>query len=123
MNDLDARLRRLFAGAETSPGFEARVHARVAALEALPAAGRRADAERRRELERRRLRREAWVNGAIVAGTGAAGVALVLRHGSEVSQWVEGIAAVASDPALSMGFTLAVLAAGAWPLLRSFAPR
>jgi hypothetical protein len=123
LNDFDARMRRLFAGADTSPGFEARVHARVAALEAPPAAGRRADAERRRELERRRLRREAWVNGAIVAGTGAAGVALVLRHGSEVSQWAQGIVALASDPSLSTGFALAVLAAGAWPLLRSFRPR
>jgi hypothetical protein len=123
LNDFDARMRRLFAGADTAPGFEARVHARVAALEAQPAAGRRADAERRRELERRRLRREAWANGAIVAGSGAAGVALVLRHGAEVSHWVERIAAVASDPSLSTGFALAVLAAGAWPLLRSFRPR
>jgi|SRR5687767_693416 hypothetical protein len=123
MNGFDTRMRRLFAGADTSAGFEARVHARVAALEVLPAAGRRADAERRRELERRRLQREAWANGAIVAGTGAAGVALVLRHGAEVSQWIEGIAAVASDPSLSLGFVLAVLAAGAWPLLRSFRPR
>jgi hypothetical protein len=123
LNDFDARMRRLFADADTSPGFEARVHARVAALEAPPAASRRADAERRREIERRRLRREAWANGAIVAGTGAAGVALVLRHGAEVSQWVERIASVASDPSLSTGFALAVLAAGAWPLLRSFRPR
>lgn len=123
MNGFDARMRRLFAGADTSPRFEARVHARVAALEASTAASRRVDAERRREHERRRLRREAWANGAIVAGTGAAGVAVVLRHGADVSQWVEGIAAVASDPSLSTGLALAVLAAGAWPLLRSFRPR
>ena len=123
MNDFDARMRRLFAGVETSPGCEARVHARVAALETRPAASRRVDAERRRVLGRRRLRREAWVNGGIVAGTGAAGVALILRHGAEVSQWVERIATLASDPSLSMGFALAVLAAGAWPLLRSFVPR
>jgi hypothetical protein len=123
LNDFDARMRRLFAAADTLPGFEARVQARVAALEAQPAAGRWADAERRREIERRRLRREAWANGAIVAGTGAAGVALVLRHAAGVSQWVERIAAVASDPSLSTVFALAVLVAGAWPLLRSFRPR
>lgn len=123
MSDFDARMRRLFAGADTLPGFEARVHARVAALEARSAAGLRKDVERRRELARRRLRREAWANGAIVAGTGAAGVALVLRHAEEVTQWIEGIAAVASVPSLSLGVTLAVLAAGAWPLLRSFVPR
>ena len=125
MNDLDARMRRLFADADTLPGFEARVLARVAALEALPAAGRLADAERRRELDRRRLRREAWANGAIVAGIGAAGVAVVLRHGASVTNWVLEFAAAAADsgPSLSMGFALAVLAVGAWPLLRGFLPR
>ena len=123
MNDFDASMRRIFAGADTSPGFESRVQARVAALETPPAARRRADVQRRRELERRRLQREAWANGAIVAGIGAAGVALVLRHGAEVSQWVERVAALASDPSLSLGFAVAVLAAGAWPLLRGFVPR
>jgi ferric-dicitrate binding protein FerR (iron transport regulator) len=123
MNDFDARMRRLFADAGTSPGFDARVLARVAALDTRPAASQRAEAERRRELERRRLRRETWANGAIVAGIGAAGVTLVLHHGAEVSKWVERIAAAASDPSLSMGFVLAVLVAGAWPFLRSFLPR
>jgi len=123
VNDFDASMRRIFAGADTSPGFESRVQARVAALETPPAARRRADVQRRRELERRRLQREAWANGAIVAGIGAAGVALVLRHGAEVSQWVERVAALASDPSLSLGFAVAVLAAGAWPLLRGFVPR
>lgn len=123
MSDFDARMRQLFADADTGPGFEARVLARVAALEALPAAGRLADAERRRGLGRSRLRREAWVNGAIVAGIGAAGVAVVLRHGASVTDWVLEFAAAASDPSMSMGLALAVLAAGAWPLLRGFLPR
>jgi hypothetical protein len=125
VNDLDARMRRLFAGADTLPGFEARVLARVAALEALPAAGLLADAERRREFNRRRLLREAWANGAIVAGIGAAGVAVVLRHGASVTNWVLEFTAeaAATGPSLSMGFALAVLAAGAWPLLRGFLPR
>jgi hypothetical protein len=125
VNELDARMRRLFADADTRPGFEARVLARVAALEALPAAGRLADAERRRELDRRRLRRAAWVNGATVAGIGAAGVAVVLRHGASVTSWVLEFAAAAADsgPSLSVGLALAVLAAGAWPLLRGFLPR
>ena len=125
MNGLDARMRRLFEDADTLPGFEARVLARVAALEALPAARLLAEAERRRELDRRRLLREAWANGAIVAGIGAAGVAVVLRHGAGVANWVLEFAAeaAASGPSLSMGFALAVLAAGAWPLLRGFLPR
>ena len=123
MNDFDARMRRLFADADTRPGFEARVLARVAAFEALPAASRLADAERRRGLLRRRLRREAWVNGAIVGGIGTAGVAAVLRHGSTVTQWALEFAAAAADPSLSAGFVLAVLAASAWPLRRGFLPR
>ncbi len=123
MSGLDARLRRLFAPADTSPGFEARVLARVAALGTAPAADRRARVEQRRDLERRRLRREAWLNGVIAAGIGAAGVAVVLRHGEDVGQWALELAAVAADPSLSMGFALAVLAAGAWPLLRGLLPR
>ncbi len=66
-------MRRLLAGADTSPGFEARVLARVAALEASPAAESRSLAERRRELEHRRLRRDSWMNAVTAAGIGAAG--------------------------------------------------
>ena len=123
MNDLDARMRRLFAGDDTSSGFEARVLARVAALEAAPAADRRTLAERRRELEHRRLRREFWTNSVTAAGIGAAGIAFVWRNGVDVARWVEESAVIASDPSLSMGFALAVLALGLWPALRSLLPR
>ena len=119
MNGFDARMRRLLADADTAPGFEARVLARIAALAAAPAKDGRVRAEHQRELLRRRLRREAWLNGVIVAGIGTAGVALVLRHGTFVAGWVERIAVVASDPPLSMGFALTLLALGLWPLLRS----
>ena len=123
MSELDARLRRLLAGADTSPGFEARVLARVASLEAAPAADRRSLAERRRELERRWLRRESWMNAVTAAGIGAAGIAVVWRNGPNVARWVEESASIAADPAPLMGFALAVLALGLWPALRSLLPR
>jgi hypothetical protein len=123
VSDFDARMRRLFVGADTAPGFEARVLARVAALEAVPAADRRSLAERRLELEQRRLWREFWTNSVTAAGIGAAGIAFVWRNGADVARWVEESAAIVSDPSLSMGFALAVLALGLWPALRSLLPR
>ncbi len=123
MNDLDMRLRRLLAGADTAPGFEARVLARVAALEPLPAAERRSLAESHRELEHRRLRRDFWMNAVTAAGIGAAGIAAVWRHGPNVARWVAENSAIAADPGPMMGFALAVLALGLWPALRSLLPR
>lgn len=123
MNGLDARMRRLFADADTSPGFQARVLARIASLTAAPAADLKILAERRRELEHRRLRREFRMNAATAAGIGAAGIVLVWRNGPDVARWVEEIAVIASEPSLLMGFALAVLALGLWPALRSLLPR
>lgn len=118
MSDLDPRMRRLLADADTSPGFEARVLERIAALEAAPAKDGLIRAEHQRELVRRRLRREAWLNGIIVTGIGTAGIAVVLRHGAMVASWVREVTVVASNPALSMGIVLILLALGLWPLLR-----
>lgn len=123
MNDLDGRMRRLFADADTSPGFEARVHARVAALEAAPAAELRSVAEQRRELACRRLQHDFWMNAVTAAGIGAAGIAAVWRHGPAVARWVEEGAALAAEPALLMGFASAVLGLALWPALRSLLPR
>jgi hypothetical protein len=123
VNELDIRMRRLLAGADTFPGFEARVLARVAALEAVPDAESRSLAERRRELEHRRLRRDSWMNAVTAAGIGAAGIAVVWRNGPDVARWVEMGVAQATDPALLMGFALAVLGLGLWPALRSLLPR
>ncbi len=63
------------------------------------------------------------MNAVTAAGVGAAGIAVVWRHGPNVARWVEESVAIASDPALSMGFALAVLALGLWPALRSLLPR
>jgi hypothetical protein len=123
VSDLDARMRRLFEGVDTSPGFEARVLARVAALESDAAAALRSLAERRRALEQRWLRRESWMNAVTAAGIGGAGIAVVWRNGPSVVRWVEDNSSIASDPSLLMGFALAVLALGLWPALRSLLPR
>jgi hypothetical protein len=116
-------LREAFAGLDTSPGFEARVAARVAALEAVPVHVQRAHAELRRHREAQRLRREYWLNAATAAGAGAAAIAVVWRHGPAVARWTEAMLSAAAEPGALMGLALGVLALGLWPLLRGWLPR
>jgi hypothetical protein len=121
--DLDARLRRAFAGADTRPGFEARVAARVAGLQVEPAEILRERADRRRLRAAKRLRREAWMNAATVAGVGAAAIALVWRHGPAVARGTAAALEVASAPGALLGLAMATLALGLWPILRGYLPR
>ncbi len=55
-------------------------------LQVEPAEVLRERADRRRLRAARRLRREAWMNAATVAGAGAAAIALVWRHGPAVAR-------------------------------------
>jgi hypothetical protein len=116
-------MRRLFAGVDTSAGFEARLLARVAALPAVPEAELRACADRRQELARRRLRREAWMNGVTAVGVGAAVMALVWRHGPAVAGWTEQAMLAMSDPDVLARGALVVVAACLWPAVRRLLPR
>ena len=120
---LDARMRRLFADADTSPGFEARVMLRVASLRAAPAVEQRVRVERWRELARLQLRREAWTNVATATGIGATAIALIWRRGPEVSGYVQAALEAAIDSGILSGVTLAALAVALWPLLQRFLPR
>jgi hypothetical protein len=120
---LDARLRRLFAGVDTAPGFEARLAARIEALPGLPGDVLRVRIELQRETVRRRLRREAWLNAATAAGVGAALVALVWREGPVVTRWVEAGIAATSDPGAYLGVAFAALAFGLWIPLGKLARR
>jgi hypothetical protein len=119
----EALMRRHFAGIDTSPGFEARLAGRIAAMRMEPADVLRARVERRLELVAQRLRREAWMNAANAVGIGAAAIALVWRHGPSVARRVEDLLAAASDPQALMGAAAVVLALGLWPALRRFLPR
>jgi hypothetical protein len=77
---LDARLRRLYQGLDTSPGFDERVMSRVRAATASEAEARaraRAEETRRYELEKSRHTWRAWIRqwltpdvlgGAVFAG-------------------------------------------------------
>ncbi len=121
--DLDARMRRAFAGVDTGPGFDARVAARIASLHAEPADVLRERVERRRMRAAQRLRREAWMNAASVAGIGAAAITLVWRHGPAVSRWIGEALAVASEPGTLTYLGLAALVLGLWPVLRRLLPR
>ena len=119
----DARMRRHFADLDTSPQFEARLMARIAALAAEPAEVLRARVERRREALARRLRRETWTNAAIAAGVGAAAIAGIWRHGPVVAERMEGVLAVAANPNLLGSVAVAVLALSLWPVLQRYLPR
>jgi hypothetical protein len=119
----DERMRRAFAGVETSAGFEARLLARIAALPAVPADERRARAERLRARARRILVREAWINAATAAGIGIAAIALVWRQGPAVARWIEDAMAAAADPGQLMMVAVVALAAGLWPVLKRLLPR
>ena len=90
--DLDARLRALFADADTGPGFEAQVMARIAARHTAPDAKMLLLAERHREATRQRLRREAWMNVGTAAGIGTALIALVWREGPAVARYLTQVA-------------------------------
>ena len=119
----DARMRRILANADTSPGFEARVMERIATLRAAPTAQLRARVERGSELARLRLRREAWMNVTTAAGIGAAAIALIWRRGPVVVEHMQVALDAAVDPGFLSGVALAVLAVALWPLLRRFLPR
>jgi hypothetical protein len=110
-SDLDARLRRHFAGTDTTPGFEARVLARVSALPVLPVDQLRLLYERRDFEERARLRRSAWLNVATAFGVGAAAIALVWREGPAVAHWMNALLATSRD-AGGMLTAVAFMAAG-----------
>ena len=120
---LDARLRALFADADTAPGFEARVMARIAAQRAAPDAKLLLLAERRREATRQRLRSEAWMNSATAAGIGAALIALVWREGPAVARWVDQGLAAAMDIGSLASFAILALGLGGWIVLQRVLPR
>jgi hypothetical protein len=113
-DDLDARLRRVFAGKDTAPGFEARVLACVAALPALPVADLRLRYERRQLEARERLRREAWLNAATAVGVGVAAIVLIWREGPAVARWTTSFLSAASDQGTLAGVSLLALGLGLW---------
>ncbi len=118
---LDARLRRHFAGLDTAAGFEGRVVARIAALHTAPAADLRTQFELRRERLHGRLRREAWLNGATIAGIGVAAGAVLWRYAPEIIAWPARHAA-GPDLGVLIGIGFAPVALGLWPQLRKLLP-
>ncbi len=114
---VDARMRRLFAGVDTVPGFEARLARRVAALPVVARGVLRERADRGREREARRLRREAFSWAATAATTGAAGLAIVWRNGPAVAERVLSGLDAATQGGSGTLAAIAVLAALIWPFL------
>jgi hypothetical protein len=112
---LEGRLRGLFGSLDARAGFEERVMARVASLAAQQGAARtdlRSQFERRRELTRRRLRREAWSNGITIAGIGVAVGALAWHYADLIGRWlIEPVASGQVDPMLVASVSLTAVAA------------
>jgi hypothetical protein len=117
--DIDAGLRRVFTGIDTTPGFEGRVLARIAALPAME----QERLERQRMYAARRIAREAWMNAATAIGVGVAAIAVVWRHADAAARWTADALAVSSSPEVLMPAAMTVLAAGLWPVLRKLLPR
>jgi hypothetical protein len=122
-SDIDAGLRRVFAGIDTTPGFEGRVLARIAALPAMEQAAERERLERQRVNMAHRIAREAWMNAATAIGVGAAAIAVVWRHADAAARWTADALAMSSSPEVLMPAAMTVLAAGLWPVLRKLLPR
>lgn len=117
---LDARLRRMMAGLDAGAGFEARVMQRVAARTARAgavSADLRAQFERRREIVRRRLRREVWSSAITIAAGGVAAFALVWHYSAQIVRWVtESDLQAANEPAVLLLVALVAVGAALWPL-------
>ena len=113
--DFDARMRRLFADADTAPGFEARVMQRVSAQSLAPRMDSRAYARATRSLAR-----QAWTNVATAVGVGGAAIAIVWRHRLEITQVVQTGLADATDSGLLFSIAAVILVAGLWPVLRRY---
>jgi hypothetical protein len=112
---LEGRLRGLFGSLDARAGFEQRVMARVAALAAQRGAVRtdlRTQFERRRELTRLRLQREAWSNGITIAGIGVAAGALAWHYADLIGRrLIEPVASGQVDPMVAASVSLAAVAA------------
>jgi hypothetical protein len=115
---LDARMRGLLSRGDTSADFDLRVMQRIAALGSTPAVDLRAQFERKRELARRRLRREAWSNVVTIAGIGAAAGVVVWRHAPAIMQWAQSGGISDINPWFFAGIVITVLVGSLWPLLR-----
>jgi hypothetical protein len=118
--ELDAQLRRLLGRLDTRAGFEARVTQRVVALRATTVASRadlRAQFERRRDRVRRRLRREAWMNGITILGLAACAGALLWRFAPEIQRLATS-ATWPVDPGIFAVGTLGALGVVVWIVMK-----
>jgi len=117
MRALDARLKKLYGNLDTSPGFEDRLQARIAALAAArPAAADRSRLEREHERALAAARSAARVDSIAVGSAGLGGALALGRFAPELSAWYAS-SVEALDP-LVVGFgSLAVTVVALWALL------
>jgi hypothetical protein len=123
MRMLDARLGRLHRNLDTSPGFEGRLAARIAAIgvsrPAPPTAEALARLERVHERERREAGRQARMESVVMAIAALGAVLAAWRFAPLLARVIEAYATTAEvAPTLFAAGTLAVAGAALWALLR-----
>jgi len=123
MRALDARLKRLYGGLDTSPGFDARLQARIAQLASVGA--RPSAAAAREQLERNYARaraaadRAARIDAVAVAIGGLGSVLALWRFAPQLTQWYADMTGRLDPTLVAYGSLAAVLVAG-WAMLRRF---
>jgi len=119
MQALDNRLRKMFSGLDTAPGFEDRLQAHMAALDGPSLEERRALLEREHERARVAADRAARVDALAIGIAGLGGLLAVWRFAPALAH-LYSTSLDAAGPT-TIGFaTLAAVGAGLWALLRRF---
>jgi len=120
MRALDARLKRLCGSLDTRPGFEERLQARIAELEAArPTVADRSRLKREHEHALEAARSAARIDSIAVGIAGLGGALALWRFAPQISAWYA--ASVETLDPLVIGFgSLAVTAVALWALLAHF---
>ena len=121
MNRLDDRLSELFVRLDTRPGFEQRVEARIASLSAAradsPQAGRKSLLQRQLERAREAARRDAWLDGLVLAAGGVGAMLATWIFAPRLASLAAGMTAQGDVAAAGFAW-LAVVALAMWLLLK-----
>ena len=123
MCTLDARLKRLYGGLDTRPGFEDRLQARIVDLAAArvrhPAAEEKARIGREHEQALAAARSAARIDAIALGLGGLGGVLALWRFAPQLSAWYAASVEPLGPTFIGFG-SLALTAVALWSLLRRF---
>lgn len=119
MQALDNRLRKMFVGLDTAPGFEDRLQARIATLAASPSQELREQLQREHDRARAVADRAARVEALAIGIAGLGGLLAVWRFAPAMAN-LYATSVETLGPAAIGAATLAVAGAALWAVLRQF---